>query len=196
MQYHLAEIFRNPVKNQNLAYFTAIRKIRPLLGGCTSSTVSGKNVTLNQFNSMQRLREQLELTDMSKDEVCSVFARYVTETATTPKDQKEKLLMRDTCTQYVSGVKNLAFARFPKNEIWWWEVNWVSEVAHQRKRLRTAWLVPALRTLPLCDTFLNDGADIPTPPYFNRIRHTVPTQNLLISGHRPEPYFREIIRIL
>ena len=124
VQYHLAEIFRNPVKNQNLAYFTAIRKLDLFF----SSTVSGKNVTLNQFNSMQRLREQPELTDMSKDEVCSVFARYVTETATTPKDQKEKLLMRDTCTQYVSGVKNLAFARFPKNEIWSTERLWYTKL--------------------------------------------------------------------
>ena len=137
-------------------------EIRPLTGGSASVTVSGKNVALNQFNSMQRLRDQPELTDMSEDEVCSVelfhiFARYVTETATTAKDKtekslmrdtsteiatvtkdkkekslmrdtstetattakekKEKLLMRDTCTQYVSGAKNLAFARFPNNEI-------------------------------------------------------------------------------
>ena len=96
-------------------------EIRPLLGGSTSSTVSGKNVALNQINSMQRLREQPEFSDMSEDEVCSVelfqiFARYVTETATTSKDQNEMLLMRDTCTQYVSGVKILAFARFPKTK--------------------------------------------------------------------------------
>ena len=128
-------------------------EIRPLTGGSASATVSGKNVALNQFNSMQRLREQPEFTDMSEDEVCSVelfqiFARYVTETATTAKDKKEKslmrdtstetatvakdkkekLLMRDTCTQYVSGVKNLAFARFPKNEIWATERIWYTKL--------------------------------------------------------------------
>ena len=118
-------------------------EIRHLTGGSASATVSGKNVALNQFNSMQRLRKQPEFTDISEDEVCSVelfqiFARYVTETVTTAKDKKEKslmrdtspetatvakdkkekLLMRDTYTQYVSGDQNLAFARFPKNEIW------------------------------------------------------------------------------
>ena len=108
-------------------------EIRPLTGGSTSSTVSGKNVALNQFNSMQRLREQPEFTDMSEHEVCSVelfqiFARYVTETATTAKEKKEKLLMRDTCTQYVSGVKNLAFARFPKKEIWLIERLWYTKL--------------------------------------------------------------------
>ena len=40
-----------------------------------------------------------------------------TETATTAKGKKEKLLMRDTCTQFVSGVQNLASARFPQNKI-------------------------------------------------------------------------------
>ena len=130
-------------------------EIRPLTGGSTSSTVSGKNVALNQVNSMQRLREQPEFTDLSEDEVCSIeifqiFARYVTETATTAtakdkkekslmrdastetattvKEKKEKLLMRDTCTQYVSGIKNLAFARFPKNEIWATERIWYTKL--------------------------------------------------------------------
>lgn len=69
-------------------------EIRPLIGRSTSSTVSGKNVTLNQFNSMQGLREEPEFTDMSEDDVCSVelfqiFARYVRETATTTKDKIE-----------------------------------------------------------------------------------------------------------
>ena len=151
MQYHLAEILRNPLKNHNLAYFIAMSEIRPLTGGSTSATVSGKNVALNQFNSMQRLREQPEFADLSEDEVCSIeifqiFARYVTETATTAtakdkkekspstetattvKEKKEKLLMRDTCTQYVSGVKNLAFSRFPKNEIWATERIWYTKL--------------------------------------------------------------------
>ena len=155
VQYHLAEILRNPLENHTLAYFIAMSEIRPLTGGSTSSTVSGKNVALNQFNSMQRLREQPEFTDLSEDEVCSIeifqiFARYVTETATTAtakdkkekslmrdastetattvKGKKEKLLMRDTCTQYVSGVKNLAFARFPKNEIWATERIWYTKL--------------------------------------------------------------------
>ena len=155
VQYHLAEILRNPLENHTLAYFIAMSEIRPLTGGSTSSTVSGKNVALNQSNSMQRLREQPEFTDLSEDEVCSIeifqiFARYVTETATTAtakdkkekslmrdastetattvKGKKEKLLMRDTCTQYVSGVKNLAFARFPKNEIWATERIWYTKL--------------------------------------------------------------------
>ena len=108
-------------------------EIRPLTGGSASATVSGKNVALNQFNSMQRLREHPEFADLSEDEICSVelfqiFARYVTETATTGEKKKEKLLMRDTCTQYVSGVKNLAFARFPKNEIWATERIWYTKL--------------------------------------------------------------------
>ena len=47
-------------------------EIRPLTGGSASATVSGENVALNQFNSMLRIREQSEFTDMSEDEVCSV----------------------------------------------------------------------------------------------------------------------------
>ena len=126
------------IESHNLANFSAMSEIMPLTAGSAPSTVTGKNAALAKFNGMQRLREQPEFADLSEDEVCSVelfqiFARYVTETATTgekskSKEKKEKLLMRDTCTQYVSGMKNLAFARFPKNEIWSTERLWYTKL--------------------------------------------------------------------
>lgn len=109
-----------------------MNEIRPLTGGTAASTVNGKNAALNQFNNMQRLRDQPEFSSLSEDEVCSVelfqiFARFITETATTGRE-KDKLLMRDTCIQYVSGLKNLAVTRFPKNEIWTTERLWYTKL--------------------------------------------------------------------
>jgi hypothetical protein len=99
-----------------------MNEIRPLIGSMALSTVNGKNAAINQFNAKQRLRGISEFADMTEEEVCSVelfevFARFVTESATTGKDNK-KLLMKDTCTQYVSGFKTVAFSKCPKNEIW------------------------------------------------------------------------------
>lgn len=107
-------------------------EIRPLTGGTAASTLNGKAASLKQFNSMQRLRDQPEFENLSEDEVCSVqlflvFARFITENATTVK-AKDKLLMRDTYIQYVSGFKNLALARFPKNEIWAVEHLWYTKL--------------------------------------------------------------------
>lgn len=106
--------------------------IRPLTGGTAASTLNGKNAAVNQFNSMQRLRELPDFNNLTEEEVCSVelfqiFARYITETATTGKE-KDKLLMKDTCTQYVSGFKNLAFAKFPQNIIWTTERLWYTKL--------------------------------------------------------------------
>lgn len=106
-------------------------EIRPLTGGTASSTLNGKNAALNQFNSMQRLRELLEFAELQEAEVCSVelfqiFARFITENATKGKD---KVPMKDTCTQYVSEFKNLAFARFPRNDLWLTERIWYDAVS-------------------------------------------------------------------
>ena len=65
-----------------------MNEIRHLTGGTAASTVNGKNAALNQFNNLQRLRDQPEFSSLSEDEVCSVelfqiFARFITETATT-----------------------------------------------------------------------------------------------------------------
>ena len=70
-----------------------------------------KNAAMNQFKSMQKLRELPEFANLQEVEVCSdelfqIFARFVTENATTGK---EKLLIKDACKQCVSDFKNLAY---------------------------------------------------------------------------------------
>jgi hypothetical protein len=73
---------------------------------------------LQSINSiqLQRCRGLSDFADMTEGEVCSVelfqvFARFITEIATTGKDNN-KLLMKETCTQYVSGFKNVAYNKF------------------------------------------------------------------------------------
>lgn len=109
-----------------------MNEIRPLIGGMASSTVNGKNVAINQFNTMQRQWGLSDFADMTEEEVCSVelfqvFARFITESATTGKDNN-KLLMKDTCTQYVSGFKNVAFTKYPNNVIWTTEKLWYTKL--------------------------------------------------------------------
>ena len=89
-----------------------MNEIRPLTGGTAASTVNGKNAALNQFNTMQRLRDQPEFSSLSEDKLCSVklfqiFAGFIIETATAGRE-KDELLMRDTCIQYVSELNKLA----------------------------------------------------------------------------------------
>lgn len=109
-----------------------MNEIRPLIGGMASSTVNGKNVAINQFNTMQRQWGLSDFAKMTEEEVCSVelfqvFARFITESATTGKDNN-KLLMKDTCTQYVSAFKNVAFTKYPNNVIWTTEKLWYTKL--------------------------------------------------------------------
>lgn len=88
-----------------------MNEIRPLSGGRAPSIVNEINAALDHFNSIQKLRELPEFAGLQEVEVCSdelfqIFARFITENPTTKKD---KLLMKDTCTQYVSDFKNLAY---------------------------------------------------------------------------------------
>jgi hypothetical protein len=76
-----------------------MNEIRPLIGGMASSKVNGKNAAINQFNTMQRHRGLSDFAEMTEEEVCSVelfqvFARFITESATTGKDNN-KLLMKE-----------------------------------------------------------------------------------------------------
>ena len=52
---------------------------------------------------------------------------YITLSATTGKDNN-KLLIKDTCTQYVSGFENVAFTKYPKNVIWTTEKLWYTKL--------------------------------------------------------------------
>ena len=57
---------------------------------------------------------------------------YITLSATTGKDNN-KLLIKDTCTQYVSGFENVAFTKYPKNVIWTTEKLWYTKLRYTSK---------------------------------------------------------------
>jgi hypothetical protein len=108
----------------------SIAQIMPLLPGSAPSTQNGKTVAVSHFNAMQVLQGQPLYNELKESELCrietfQVFGRYVAEMA---RSSKGSYLMRDTCNQYVSGLKSLAIARFPKNEIWITEKIWYSQL--------------------------------------------------------------------
>jgi hypothetical protein len=92
----------------------------PLVGGEAASTINGKNAAVQQCENMQERRGQPAFGSLSQAYLCcveffQVFARFITEVAT---GRDNKKLMRDTCMQYISGLKNVIFARYPKDDIW------------------------------------------------------------------------------